>query len=75
MAFSGSVAAAFSSLPFLHDLQRRESPQRVRMPEAVPRVAPTKAAVEKIILEHQASESAEENEKRDWGWPGGKSVL
>lgn len=53
MAFSTSVAPSLnSSFPFLQDLQRSESPHRVRMPEAVPKVAPTNAAVEKkIILE------------------------
>lgn len=50
MAFSGSAPSALSSFPFLQDLQRSESPQRVRIPEAVPRVAPRKAAIEKIML-------------------------
>ena len=66
LAFSGSASSPLSDLPFLQDLQISESPQRVRMPDAVPSVAPRTAAVVKIMLVNKGNtgKNKEEEERK-----------
>ena len=67
VGFSGSRSSPSSSLLLRQDRQKSERPQRVSTPEAVPIVAPSMAAVEKIILVNHLDHRRQERRRRRCG--------